>query len=77
MQSLYPGIIRNARGLGTLCAVDFKNVDVRNAFVALLRNKGIFLVTGMELYLKLILKYIFFANIILFMLILKLRYPAI
>lgn len=42
VQSLYPGMMNNARGLGTLCAVDFPTTDVRNSVVIALRNRGTF-----------------------------------
>ncbi|XP_060571460.1 4-aminobutyrate aminotransferase, mitochondrial-like [Ruditapes philippinarum] len=41
MQSKYPGILSNTRGLGTLCAIDFNTTDNRDKAMADLRKKGV------------------------------------
>ncbi|KAK7112739.1 hypothetical protein V1264_012141 [Littorina saxatilis] len=41
LQKLYPGTMKNARGLGTLVAVDFPTTAFRNSVVITLRNKGV------------------------------------
>lgn len=41
LQSLYPGVVFNARGLGTLCAVNFPTSSVRDSAVLALRNRGV------------------------------------
>ncbi|XP_050393587.1 4-aminobutyrate aminotransferase, mitochondrial isoform X2 [Patella vulgata] len=41
LQKRYPGLIKNARGLGTLTAIDFNNVESRDKAVYNLRQKGV------------------------------------
>ncbi|XP_059179651.1 4-aminobutyrate aminotransferase, mitochondrial-like [Physella acuta] len=41
MQQLYPALLTNARGLGTLCAVDVATVESRDKIIHTLRNKGV------------------------------------
>ncbi|KAL8623439.1 hypothetical protein ACOMHN_058885 [Nucella lapillus] len=41
LQNQYPGLMQNARGLGTLCAADFHSTAQRDKVVATLRNRGV------------------------------------
>nr|KAG5704177.1 hypothetical protein BaRGS_009707 [Batillaria attramentaria] len=41
LQNLYPGLLSNARGVGTLCAVDFPTTALRDKAVIALRNRGV------------------------------------
>ncbi|XP_076458220.1 4-aminobutyrate aminotransferase, mitochondrial-like [Babylonia areolata] len=41
LQNQYPGLMKNARGLGTLCAADFHSTAQRDKVVATLRNRGV------------------------------------
>ncbi|XP_060571459.1 4-aminobutyrate aminotransferase, mitochondrial-like [Ruditapes philippinarum] len=41
MQTKYPGILSKARGLGTLCAVDFPDAATRDKVIGYLRAKGV------------------------------------
>ncbi|KAK0051107.1 4-aminobutyrate aminotransferase mitochondrial [Biomphalaria pfeifferi] len=41
LQSLYPGVLQNARGLGLLCAVDISTPAKRDNIIHRLRNKGV------------------------------------
>ncbi|XP_052268533.1 4-aminobutyrate aminotransferase, mitochondrial-like [Dreissena polymorpha] len=41
MQGKYPGLISNARGLGTHCAIDFKDAASRDKTIAKLRERGV------------------------------------
>ncbi|XP_060063396.1 4-aminobutyrate aminotransferase, mitochondrial-like [Ylistrum balloti] len=43
MQTKYPGILSKARGLGTYCAIDFKDADTRDKVLNELRQKGVHL----------------------------------
>ena len=37
----YPHLVKNARGRGTYCAIDFETVDLRNKALQLLHQLGI------------------------------------
>ncbi|KAH9519756.1 hypothetical protein Btru_070833 [Bulinus truncatus] len=41
LQSLYPGLLKNARGLGLMCAVDVPTTEKRDEIIHKLRNKGV------------------------------------
>ncbi|XP_065066407.1 4-aminobutyrate aminotransferase, mitochondrial-like [Rhopilema esculentum] len=41
LQNAYPGLLSNARGIGTLCAVDLPNTEIRNKIVSMLWNNGL------------------------------------
>lgn len=41
LQSSYPGLVSNPRGLGTLCAIDFPNAETRNKIVHHLWSNGL------------------------------------
>ncbi|KAL4240525.1 hypothetical protein ACF0H5_001317 [Mactra antiquata] len=41
MQTKYPGLLSKARGLGTFCAIDFKDVESRTKVMKTMRDKGI------------------------------------
>lgn len=41
LQNQYPGLMKNARGLGTLCATDFHTTAQRDKVVSTLRNRGV------------------------------------
>ncbi|XP_052265703.1 4-aminobutyrate aminotransferase, mitochondrial-like isoform X3 [Dreissena polymorpha] len=41
MQGKYPGLISKARGLGTHCAIDFKDAASRDKTIAKLRERGV------------------------------------
>ncbi|GFN78506.1 4-aminobutyrate aminotransferase, mitochondrial [Plakobranchus ocellatus] len=43
LQSEFPGLLKNARGLGTLCAVDAPTPEIRDDILKRLRNKGVHL----------------------------------
>jgi len=43
IQSRYPEILSKARGRGTICAVDVKNVDLRDKVLTTLRQRGVHL----------------------------------
>ena len=40
VQNKYPGLFSRPRGLGTVCAVDFPDVETRTEFIAKVRNNG-------------------------------------
>ncbi|XP_067672599.1 4-aminobutyrate aminotransferase, mitochondrial-like isoform X2 [Haliotis asinina] len=40
-QTKFPGVVKNARGLGTLCSIDFNNSATRDKALLALRGKGI------------------------------------
>lgn len=40
LQNAYPGLIKNARGAGTFCALDCPDVATRDALASASRNKG-------------------------------------
>lgn len=41
MQAKYPGILSKARGLGTFCAIDFKDTATRDKLMHILRQRGV------------------------------------
>lgn len=41
LQKLYPDLISNARGIGTLCAIDFPTAPLRDSACVRLRNRGV------------------------------------
>jgi len=41
LQNKYPGVLQNARGLGSLCAVDMPSTSVRDQIMLKMRNKGV------------------------------------
>ena len=43
IQSRYPEILSKARGRGTICAVDVKNVELRDKILTTLRQRGVHL----------------------------------
>lgn len=43
LQTAYPWLLQNARGLGTLCAVDAPTVELRDTILRRMRNKGVHL----------------------------------
>ncbi|XP_046355036.2 4-aminobutyrate aminotransferase, mitochondrial-like isoform X1 [Haliotis rufescens] len=40
-QTKFPGVVKNARGLGSLCSIDFNNSATRDKAILALREKGI------------------------------------
>ncbi|XP_029650013.1 4-aminobutyrate aminotransferase, mitochondrial-like [Octopus sinensis] len=37
----YPGVLQNARGIGTYCAIDFPTIEARDKAIVDIRNKGV------------------------------------
>ncbi|GFS25677.1 4-aminobutyrate aminotransferase [Elysia marginata] len=60
LQCEFPGLVRNARGLGTLCAVDIRDANTRADLLRKMRNRGVNLgmcgVSGIRLRPSLLFK---------------------
>lgn len=60
LQCEFPGLVKNARGLGTLCAVDIRDANTRADVLRTMRNRGVNLgmcgVSGIRLRPSLLFK---------------------